>query len=117
MHNLDFAVGIFCLVDLEQPVKVAQEVGTAHIQDNLIAYLVGRVHLEGAAVIGSINNHHTFNAVPGRHIGNVELLAFSPFVADEGTQRLYNMVCVAAQLLGNVRCLSVRKRKVETENQ
>ena len=113
VHSLVVAVGVFGVVDLEQAVEVAQKIGAAHIEDYLVANLVPGVHLEGAAIVGGVDYHHALHVVAGRHIGDVELLAFSPFVAHEGTQRLHDVVRVAAQLLGDVRrlCLYGQRRR------
>ena len=107
VHGFVVAVWVFGVVYLEESVEVAQEVGTAYIEDYLVADFVFGVHLEGAAVVGSVDNHDTFHVVAGRHIGDVELLAFGTFVAHEGSEGLYDMVSVATQLLCDVRGLGI----------
>ena len=109
VHGFVVAVGVLGGVDLEEAVEVAQEVGTAHVEDDLVADFVGGVHLEGATVVGGVDNHDALHVVAGGHIGDVELLAFGAFVAHKGAERLHDVVCVASQLLGDIAGLGMGK--------
>ena len=96
-------------VDCEEVVELGEELLGADVDGELVAHVVLLVELEGAAVVGGVDNHDAVHAVTGRHIGDVEGLAFGPFIADKGSEGLDDMVRVASQLLGDVVRLRLRK--------
>lgn len=86
----------------EEVVELVEEVLRAYVDNEFVAEVVLLVELEGEAVVGGVDDHDAVHIVASRHVGDVECLAFSSFVAHKGTEALDDVVRVAAKLLRDV---------------
>ena len=100
-HNA-IVVKVFCTVDGKQVVELVEKHLGADVYGQLGAYICARVELEGATVVGCVDNHHASHVVARGHVGDVKLLALGAFVAYKGSERLDDVVGVASQLVGDI---------------
>ena len=85
-------VKIICAVGGKEVVELVKEFLGTDVDKEFVAEVVLLVELEGEAVVGSVDNHDAVHAVACRHIGDVERLTLSPFVAYECPEALDDVV-------------------------
>ena len=57
-HNA-IVIKVFCTIDGKQVVELVEKHLRADVYGQLGAYICARVELEGATVVGGVDNHHT----------------------------------------------------------